>query len=128
MWRMRLHQQNRCRACFSTPTPRPRAEARPTGRTSAFTMVELLTVLIIITLLVAILIPMANRIRLSAFDASTKSEIEQISSACQRYYDVFNAYPGPVSNQDIESQSYPAAGGTTINTTSPLSSGNAVVI
>jgi type II secretory pathway pseudopilin PulG len=91
---------------------------------AGFTAVELLTVMIIITLLLAILIPAVAKIRRGAYIANTQNEMDQISSACNRYFDVFNAYPGPVSNSDIESQFYMTPASPTINT-SPVN-GNAI--
>jgi type II secretory pathway pseudopilin PulG len=75
----------------------------------AFTVVELLTVIIIMGVLIGILLPVIGRVRQSAYDATTKNEVQQIAGACDQYYNDFKAYPGPVSNTDIESQSYSGA-------------------
>jgi prepilin-type N-terminal cleavage/methylation domain-containing protein len=73
-------------------------------RSEGFTLIELLVVIGIIAILVALLIPVVGKIRQSAYGASTQNEIGQIGDACQRYYDDFKAYPGPISNSDLESQ------------------------
>lgn len=93
----------------------------PAALRHAFTLVELLTVLIIISLLLAILVPVIGRVRRSAYDASTKNEISEIAAACQRYYDDFKAYPGPISNSDIETQNYTTG---PFQVTTPSGSGN----
>jgi prepilin-type N-terminal cleavage/methylation domain-containing protein len=68
----------------------------------AFTLVEVMTVVIIIGILIGLLIPVISKARIAGYQASTQNEISEIGSACQRYYDDFHAYPGPVSNSDIE--------------------------
>jgi type II secretory pathway pseudopilin PulG len=95
------------------PTPKP----RPRTTRSAFTLVELLVVIGIIIILLGILLPVISRIRRAAQSADTTNEISQISNACNQYYTTFNAYPGPLSNDYI--QSY---GGTspTLLVTHPL--------
>jgi prepilin-type N-terminal cleavage/methylation domain-containing protein len=67
-----------------------------------FTLIELLVVIGIIGILIAILIPTVGAVRRAGYKASTLSEIGQITSACQNYYQDFRAYPGPLSNSAIE--------------------------
>jgi prepilin-type N-terminal cleavage/methylation domain-containing protein len=71
-----------------------------------FTMIELLVVIIIIMILIGILIPVVAKIRQNSYDTTTRNEISEIANACNRYYNDFNAYPGPFSNSDIENQYY----------------------
>jgi type II secretory pathway pseudopilin PulG len=93
----------------------------PAAFTPAFTVVELLTTVIIMTLLIGIVMPVIGKVRSSAYDASTRSEVQQIAAACDRYFDDFRAYPGPVSNSDIESQFFSNSGSLQSPLTDPSS-------
>jgi prepilin-type N-terminal cleavage/methylation domain-containing protein len=59
-----------------------------------FTLIELLVVIAIIGILVAILLPVVSKMRLSANTAATQNQVMQISQAIQNYYNDFQAYPG----------------------------------
>jgi prepilin-type N-terminal cleavage/methylation domain-containing protein len=74
-----------------TPVHRPRAR-------HAFTLLEMLVVIGIITLLAAILIPVVSQVRMRAFVAQTQGEMQRIMTACTTYYSDFHAYPGPLAN------------------------------
>jgi prepilin-type N-terminal cleavage/methylation domain-containing protein len=65
---------------------------RPTG----FSLVELMTVLAIITILVTITIPVVSRVRRSAQQASVAAQISSLDAAINAYYQDFTAYPGPL--------------------------------
>jgi prepilin-type N-terminal cleavage/methylation domain-containing protein len=69
---------------------------RPLTR-KAFTLIEMLVVIGIITLLAAILIPVVSQVRVRAAVANTQGEMMRIMGACQMYYHDFNAYPGPLA-------------------------------
>ena len=73
-------------------------------RQTGFTLVELLITIGIIVVLISLLIPVVGKIRTSAYEANTRNEVSEIQSACERYYDDFKAYPGPMSNTQIEGQ------------------------
>jgi prepilin-type N-terminal cleavage/methylation domain-containing protein len=75
------------------------------ARSRGFTLIEVLVVIGIIAVLAALLIPIVGKVHQAAYQASTQSEITQIVSACHNYYEDFRAYPGPVSNSEIESLS-----------------------
>jgi prepilin-type N-terminal cleavage/methylation domain-containing protein len=71
-------------------------------RASGFTLVELIVVIGIIAVLIGILLPVVGRVRRAAYMADTENEISQISNACNQYYSAYQAYPGPISNDQIE--------------------------
>jgi type II secretory pathway pseudopilin PulG len=71
------------------------------SRQEAFTLIELLTVIGIIVLLVAILLPVVSAVRLKAYVVNTQQQMSVIQAACQSYFHDFNAYPGPVANSSL---------------------------
>ncbi|AHF90635.1 hypothetical protein OPIT5_10950 [Opitutaceae bacterium TAV5] len=74
-----------------SPTPFP-------ARRSGFTLTELLTVIAIIGLLAAILVPVLGRMRLTAARAVTTSNLRQIGTAMQLYMDDHkDKLPGPLN-------------------------------
>jgi prepilin-type N-terminal cleavage/methylation domain-containing protein len=83
---------------------------KPTEHRGAFTLVELLVVIGIIAILIGILIPVVGRVRISAQAADTRNFVSQLSAAIERYHGDFNAYPGPVPNNQL---------GTNANLTGP---------
>ena len=68
---------------------------------SAFTLVELLVVIGIIALLIAILLPVASRVRTAAQAADTQSMIRAIDSAIVAYKQDQQAYPGPLASRQL---------------------------
>ena len=89
-----------------TSVPRPfnsrsLAQSGPPMMRKAFTLLEMLVVIGIITLLAAILIPVVSQVRMRAFVAQTQGEMSRIMAACQAYYSDFKAYPGPLANNMI---------------------------
>lgn len=79
------------------------------GVRRAFTLVELLVVIGIITILIGILIPVVGKVRTAARNASTASFISQLSSAIDAYYQDYRSYPGPLSNLEVWNSSSPPA-------------------
>jgi prepilin-type N-terminal cleavage/methylation domain-containing protein len=77
----------------------PNRQKRPSRR--GFTLVELLVVIGIIGVLVAILIPVITKVRLSANNAATQNQMMQISHAIQNYYNDYQAYPGATADKDF---------------------------
>jgi type II secretory pathway pseudopilin PulG len=81
-------------------------------------MVEMLTVIGIIVILIAILLPVVAKVRLQVRVAQTQQEMNKIGGAIDQYYIEFNhAYPGPFSNVQVTSAS---ANITNINGGSPI--------
>jgi prepilin-type N-terminal cleavage/methylation domain-containing protein len=70
-------------------------------RRNAFTLIELLVVIGIIVILLAILIPVAGRVRIHAQTAKTSATMTAIASACERYFAMEHAYPGLCSNAQL---------------------------
>ncbi|MDR1280505.1 MAG: prepilin-type N-terminal cleavage/methylation domain-containing protein [Opitutaceae bacterium] len=93
---------------LTEPLPRPE-HAQVTGRSpvtsissaftfSAFTLVELLTVIAIIGILAAIIIPTASRVRQTAQQAAGRSNLRQFQTAVLAYAtDTRDSLPGPAS-------------------------------
>lgn len=67
-----------------------------------FTLVELLTVIGIIILLLAILLPVVSQVRVRANIANTQQQMSRIMSACVNYYHDFNSYPGPLPENQLQ--------------------------
>jgi prepilin-type N-terminal cleavage/methylation domain-containing protein len=77
------------------------------ARRKAFTLIELMVVIVVIILLAGLLIPVIGIIRASAQNARSQQQITNLSKAIETYYQMFNAYPGPLSFIEIHQ---PAAG------------------
>jgi prepilin-type N-terminal cleavage/methylation domain-containing protein/prepilin-type processing-associated H-X9-DG protein len=65
-----------------------------------FTLIELLTVIAIIGILAAILIPVVGRVRESARNSQSISNIRQLSLGVQLYTNDFGFFPGANPNND----------------------------
>jgi len=79
-----------------------RTLAKARQRRSGFTMVEMLTVIGIIVILIAILLPVVSKVRLQARVAATRNQMGKIAGAIDQYYLEFNhTYPGPCSNLQV---------------------------
>ena len=59
-----------------------------------FTLVELLIVMAVIVLLVAILLPVINKVKKQGQVTATRAQIIAIEQACTSYHFDYNAYPG----------------------------------
>lgn len=80
------------------------------GEKPAFTLIELLVVIGIITLLVALLIPMAARVRGSVQITNTQAQLASLGAAIEQYYGDYRAYPGPLGNDQIRKTGATGAG------------------
>jgi prepilin-type N-terminal cleavage/methylation domain-containing protein len=77
-----------------------------------FTMLELLTTLIIILVLVGILLPTVKKMREKSQEAAVKAQISSLDSAIARYQQDFHAFPGPLPRSRLyptDTASLPAA-------------------
>ena len=88
--------------------------SKPSSRTrgnsaTGFTLIELLTVIFIIAILIAILLPALIGAVHQAYSTSTQAELNSVRAACLSYDAAFNAYPGPIDEATI------AAGTATAN-------------
>lgn len=63
------------------------------NRKNAFTLVEMMIVVLVIALLATIAIPNLLRARVNAHDAATKAALKTISTALETYATVNNEYP-----------------------------------
>lgn len=66
-----------------------------------FTLVELLVVIGIIVLLIGILLPVVAGVRKSAYAAASAQQISRLTAGIEAYYGEHNAYPGPLSHNQI---------------------------
>ena len=81
------------------------------GKSSpGFTLIELLTVIFIIAILIAILLPALIGAVHQAYSTSTQAELNSVRAACLSYDAAFNAYPGPFAEADISQQKVLANG------------------
>ncbi len=89
-------------------------QIRVPKRTQAFTLIELLTVIAIIGILAAILIPVVGKVRESARTSTCISNLRQIGQACSLYeaenghipYGVHPTYPGSLAMWPVTLQPY----------------------
>jgi type II secretory pathway pseudopilin PulG len=100
-----LHQNVSCQlsvvSCF--PKKQRTTDNGPRTRRPAFTLVEILVTIGIIVILMGLLIPVVNRVRTAARVADVRNQISVLAAAIKMYEMDFRAYPGPFSNQDIQS-------------------------
>ena len=73
----------------------------PTGKRNAFTMVELLTVIAIIAMLAAILLPALNRARQQAWETTARTMISSLEAALANYMTDYGDYPQDDDAADV---------------------------
>lgn len=71
-----------------------------TGTRAGFTLIELLTVIAIIGILAAILIPVVGRVRESANQAKCASNVRQLVQACHIYAEEHGVFPAIEANYE----------------------------
>jgi len=67
--------------------------ARQSKRRAAFTIVELLTVMSIIVILIGLLVPALNRVRIFAREVKQNAQFHSIEAAIELFNNVFDGYP-----------------------------------
>ena len=88
-------------------------QKRSCGRAAGFTLAELLVVIGIIAVLLAIVLPVVNRVKKQGWRADSLNQISVLTSAIEQYYLTFNVYPGPFSNAQIASAGQAVVPGVT---------------
>ena len=77
---------------------------------AGFTLVELLTVIAIIAILAAMLLPVLSRVKLSAYKTQAKIQVNDIATAIQAYDSAYGRFPVSTNAQQMAS-SFSAGGG-----------------
>jgi type IV pilus assembly protein PilA len=88
------------------PPVRPRSDRRQT----AFTLIELMVVVVIIGILIGLVITVIPKVRKAAYGASTQAQLATLTNAIQQYYGDYKAYPGPLANDQLGTGTYPPGG------------------
>jgi type II secretory pathway pseudopilin PulG len=81
----------------------------------AFTLVEVLTVIAIIVVLAALLLPVGARVKRQALIHTTQTQMAQLETAIDRYKSAYGFYPPSSVNGPLTNQLYFELTGTTNN-------------
>jgi prepilin-type N-terminal cleavage/methylation domain-containing protein len=84
-----LHHPRHNLTCFKTM----KTISLPSNRRRAFTLVELLTVIAIIAILAALLLPVLGRAKLNAQKTQAKLQVQDILTAIQNYNSAYSRFP-----------------------------------
>ena len=67
--------------------------AKQSNRKAAFTIVELLTVMSIIVILIGLLVPALNKVRIYAREVKQNAQFHSIEAAIELFNNAFDGYP-----------------------------------
>jgi len=70
-------------------------------RRRAFSLVELLMVIVIIGFLMTLILPVVTKVRERAYVADTMAQINALRAAIEAYQMAFGSYPGPLGDLDM---------------------------
>jgi prepilin-type N-terminal cleavage/methylation domain-containing protein len=88
-----------------TPAHRPSARARLT----AFTLIELLTVIAIIGILAGIIIPTVGKVKITANKAKSKNQFVQIATAMEVFKQEYGYYPSIAKAGKVDDERFASA-------------------
>ena len=91
----------------------------PPRRSSAFTLIELLTVISIIGVLAALLFPVLKGVKRQQFIRNAQAEMAQLETAIERYKATYGFYPPDNPGYPLVNQLYFELMGTTVITDAP---------
>jgi len=101
-------------SCHSSLLPRrSRAKTGVTRHPSAFSLVELLVVITIITVVVAFTVPAYHAVKVNQYERQTQAEMGQLQAAIDSYKDSRGFYPPGSPNGPLLNQLYYELEGTT---------------
>jgi general secretion pathway protein G len=94
LWRTNVIQD-----CFGE-TPKPARETRALPRAHAFTLVELLVVMVIILILAGLILATSSYVQKKGYRSRAEAEIAAISAALENYKADNGVYPRDVNSSD----------------------------
>lgn len=87
--------------------------SRVTCHISAFTLIELLTVIAVIAVIAALILPVGNAVRRQALIHNAQAQMSQLQTALERYKSAYGFYPPACPNGPLTNQLYYELVGTT---------------
>jgi type II secretory pathway pseudopilin PulG len=73
---------------------------------SALTLFELLTILALLGLLFALLLPAVAKVRQAANRIASQNNLKQLALACHNYHDVNGSFPTGLDNNNFSAAAY----------------------
>ena len=101
------------------PTPDTRHSPLATRHSWAFTLIELLTVIAIIGVIAALILPVAGAVKKRQYIYNTQAEMAKLETAIERYHATYGFYPpdhpGSLTNALVNQLYYELTGTININ-------------